>query len=622
MGLFKHSKKETSGEFTDQKWEYISLNDFKARGCGPGFAYFWLWMMLVSSIVVYGLDSFIAVNLLIFDQWSGSIKPGIDLSISKWIFTACILLSFVNLGYEAWRAMRVMKRGNVAECYLDPLAVRWESIRMGQGQGFKRFLVFAELTKSKQGAEYTALFTYFSLKAWIRVLFLSGPRQVVNAFTFKAVYESKLAVSPGNAGESFIGFFEKIGALYEEDYQQALVLTAMGWTFVLWAISLIFFIAAVLCYVFFLWHWIPRSDGGLSGYCARKVNKKLKQIVTQKVNKALAKGQHRQFQAELKAAKDGGQVAPLERMGTLPTLPNIVAAGPLPSKEDSLPQMPMLNRNETTTTLPAYSSRPASPGGIELNSMAQQRRLMPSRSATMASTATDYSYTSKASLLGSAADMGQGRPPSPTTTVPSLPAVTPPGNIFPPSNPGTPASARTFGAYAGMGHAASNSTSSARTPAAESPAPMYGRDEHMRASPGPNLYNAYNPNRGGPAPPQAQQRPGPGSRFDPYSADGRASPAPSVSTYHGGPPVAQRQQPMPMRSATGPVPPRGPFQPPQRNMTAPMDPSADYFNRPGTQQGMRPMTPQGYGRSATPQSQRGPSNGYDVESQQNRGYGY
>mgnify|MGYP002350945462 CR=1 FL=1 len=162
MGCLSHRKKETV-EFGDQKWEYVSLNDFKARGCGPGFAYGWLWFLLIISVAVYVVDSIVAVNLLIFDRWSSSIEPGIPLHISKWIFSVCILLSFVNLGFEAWRAFRVIKRGNVVQSFLDPLAVRWESIRMGNGQGWKRFLVFTELTKSKKGGEYIAVFTYFQL---------------------------------------------------------------------------------------------------------------------------------------------------------------------------------------------------------------------------------------------------------------------------------------------------------------------------------------------------------------------------------------------------------------------------------------------------------------------------
>jgi hypothetical protein len=58
-----------------------------------------------------------------------------------------------------------MKRGGVAESYLDPLALYIQSLRMGkEGRGWKRFLVFAELSKGKKGADYVALFTYYSFE--------------------------------------------------------------------------------------------------------------------------------------------------------------------------------------------------------------------------------------------------------------------------------------------------------------------------------------------------------------------------------------------------------------------------------------------------------------------------
>ena len=58
-----------------------------------------------------------------------------------------------------------MKSGVVAASYLDPLAVRVQSIRMGaNGRGWRRFLVFAALTKGRKGAEYVALFAYFSFE--------------------------------------------------------------------------------------------------------------------------------------------------------------------------------------------------------------------------------------------------------------------------------------------------------------------------------------------------------------------------------------------------------------------------------------------------------------------------
>jgi hypothetical protein len=119
----------------------------------------------VVSVAVYGVDTFTAVNLLAFDKWSGAIQPKIDIDTGKWIFSACIILSWVNVAYEHFRAMRVMKRGAVAESFLDSLAVRLQCVRWTKtGRGYKRFLVFAELTKSKKGAEYVALFTYFSFQ--------------------------------------------------------------------------------------------------------------------------------------------------------------------------------------------------------------------------------------------------------------------------------------------------------------------------------------------------------------------------------------------------------------------------------------------------------------------------
>lgn len=140
------------------------MKDFKSTSCWTPFAYGYLYLSLILSTTVYALDTFTAVNLLVFNKWSSEISPTISFTAAKWIFSVCIILSFLNLGYEHIRAQLVMRRGSVTECYLDNLAVRLESIRWGKGQGYKRFLVFASLTKSKKGAEYIALFTYFSFQ--------------------------------------------------------------------------------------------------------------------------------------------------------------------------------------------------------------------------------------------------------------------------------------------------------------------------------------------------------------------------------------------------------------------------------------------------------------------------
>lgn len=454
-----------------------------------------------------------------------------------------------------------------------------------------------------------------------------------------------------SVGGSLEKFFLKIKELAEEDYQQALVLGAMAFTFIVWLFSVIFLASAVLIYLTFLCHWIPRSDGGLTGYCERKINQALKRIVTEKVNRALAKGEASHAREELKAAKKNGGMPIFDRTATLPTLPNIMPApsvtpmqGPKSGKEDSLPEMPMLRRADTGTTLPPYTSRPSSPGGIEMNMM-NQKRPAPARTGTMGSSATGRSYASDASLLASAADMGRGRPASPVPTVPDVGS-----EYLPPPGPTTPVSQRTFGSRPGMGHMPTDSDSSMRMASTNSPGIMrpgtgqstdsFGRransgdDGYHRASPAPQPYDVYAPtDRSSPAPPNMYQRGTPAPRqYQAYNADGRSSPA--MSNRGGNPRpyypdgMGQGPQQYPGRSATGPVPPRGPgpYRPPQRNMTAPMAPrgsDGSLSGPPSTPQGMRgPPPPQAYDRPGTSQSQRGAPNGYDAGSQRNFGYDY
>ncbi|KAF4977501.1 hypothetical protein FZEAL_5979 [Fusarium zealandicum] len=546
MGCLTHRKKKIE-EIADQKWDYIILRDFKSRGCGTVFAYIYLWLMLIVSVAVYVVDIFTAVNLLAFDRWSSKIDPAISLDISKWIFSICIILSFINLAYEGIRAIRVMKRGNVAECYLDSLAVRWESVRLGS-QGWKRFLVFAELTQSNEGAQYIALFTYFNFQAWIRVIVCSGPRQVLNAFTLKSVYEAKLTTSTDNVGESIAGFFEKIKILAEEDYQQALILSGMCFTVVIWVFSALFLLAAVLFWAFFLYHWIPAADGGLSGYCERKVTKALMKIVTQTVNKAIVREEANRLRAEFKTAKRNGEKPHMERTATLPTLPNL---GSIKKKGS----MPMLSRNDTFATLPPYTSRPGTPGGMETG-LEDVKRPMPSRSGTTVSVASCSSHaTSKAG--------GYGRNASPVPEVPPL-------NYDSYSQPQSAISFQGGYSQHQADYTMTNSNQSVPGRFTESPGPIQSGNmppfpPPARAPSARPMENYSSMGSFDPAP-----TPSPASReYQAYNPNSRMGSTPSVNYYRGGP--AQRPMNPPIHSVTGPTPFRGP---PPRTMTSQMPPRA------------------------------------------------
>ncbi|KAL2755970.1 hypothetical protein ACRALDRAFT_2079244, partial [Sodiomyces alcalophilus JCM 7366] len=551
MGCCNHRRKQVEVR-PEQKWDYINLNDFKSKGCGTPFAYVYLWFMLIVSIAVYGVDTFTAVNLLAFDRWSSAIQPAIDFQISKWIFSACIIASFVNLAFEQLRAMRVMRRGNIAECYLDNIAVRLESLRFGKGQGFKRFLVFAELTKSKKGAEYIALFTYFSFQSWIRVILCSGPRQAINALTLRSVYMVKLSSDGGSdVGQEILGFFDKLRKLAMEDQRQMVILSGMLFTLVIWIFSALFLLAAVLFYVLFLWHWIPRADGGLSGYCERKVNKSLTKIVHEKVEKAFAREEQKKLKAEAEEARKNGFEPPkLSRQATLPTLPDV-------GEPDKLPEMPQLDRRPTNATLPPYTSRPGTPGSIELGAL-DRKPPMPSRRGTSATTSSN-SYAPEAPLVSNGADMGYHMPASRAGSVPPRW-----GDDYygPPARSDTSHSRQT--GRLPLHHASTFSSSSSTTlhhtmtesPVTYSAETMPSFPPPVRSSTAPALHSYSR------APP-GQGRPG-YVDSSAYPGD-RASPAPLTFSDRSGTPQALRPGPHggtgpaypphhPTRSATGPTP--------------------------------------------------------------------
>lgn len=272
-------------------------------------------------------------------------------------------------------------------------------------------------------------------------------------------------------GKSIVGFFDKIKSLATEDYQEAVILSGMCFTLVVWIFSALFLLIAVLFYVFFLFHWLPRADGGLTGYCVRKVNKRLTKIVTTKVNKALAKGQ-----AKRERADKLGEMS-FERSAAIPTIPNLGIGG----KEDSLPEMPELSRIGSNGTLPLYSSRPGTPNSFELGALRQQWPLH-SRTGTSSS-----NLSARAPLVGAAAHMGY----SANSNANGYPETD--FAAFPPQRPGTSNSQSSFGSRSGFG----------RAPPLGMPSEAYGPEGRSGPAPSVASYRTGYPSARAPSTTQA-----------------------------------------------------------------------------------------------------------------------
>jgi len=310
MGCFGGDREKGPPEHK-QKWEFINLPDFKNRSCWTPVAYIWLWLMALVAIAVYGVDTFTAVNLLVFDKWSSQVDPVIPFKYSKWIFAICILLSWALCIFEVLRAIRVIRRGGVAASYMDPIG---GSLQCMRPKGWKRFLVFAELTRSKKGTDYVAFFVYFAFQGALRVIVCEGPRQVINGLTLGSLFESKLINQAATQGEPPLEqLFLNIQALADENLQQVIILGSMLFTLVIWIFSALCLLIAGILYLVFLWHYIPQRDGRLRIYCRRKIDRRLERIVRDKVRDAIEEEnrlkEKEEKKAELKRQKTG-ELAP------------------------------------------------------------------------------------------------------------------------------------------------------------------------------------------------------------------------------------------------------------------------------------------------------------------------
>ena len=443
-----------------------------------------------------------------------------------------------------------MKRGGVAESYLDTLAVRVQCIRMGKrGRGWRRFLVFAELTKSKKGVEYVALFSYFSFKgkplllavmnirsqllAWLRVIFAEGPRQVINALTLYSFLQAKLIPTGANGASGgrspFQQFWFNFSVMFNTNQKEGIVLLGMLWVLVIWVISALNLIIACILYLLFLWHWVPSSDGSLSAYCKRKIDSRVNTIVGAKIQKAREKEETKRQLEEAKALKAGERPPPVKREPTLPLL------GDMNEKADD--SMSTLTRNTSQATLPTYSSRPPTRNGSDPPGLQRQPtlpELMGSATgAPLSRAGTQASYASNAPLTTNAGAMAFGTPSrSQTPHIPSMMG----GNERPP-----PGRSYTNGSAAGgFAYGPNSRPSTANSNRAPGPPPMNGPG---RRTPGPPNYNPMD--RRTPGPQQGRQSPYAPPPVDDY---GRRTP---------GPPPSGRSTPNPSRQQTPNPPPFG-----------------------------------------------------------------
>lgn len=376
------------------------------------------------------LDSYTAITLLVYNRWFSEIEPAIPPETAKVIFSVCILISYVLIIADWFPAQRAIRRGGVADAYMDAVALRWSCVWGGKGKedtGWRRFLVFARLTEKRGKMDYVALFTYFSFKGscvfvrptmrgtkmlinhllgWVRIVFAEGPRVVINAFTLASVVKANL-VSKGQLEplSNFSNFFKNIQLLYSQNKAQVFTLGSMTFTTVLWLFAMLQLLLACFLFILFLWRLI--GDDSLQKYCKDRIDRRVSEIVNDNHKQGLEKDMKKGGTPRAPTIPVPAAVA-LEKPSYGKPTYTVSAAQRLPTT----PYLPEIGRGRTPKPL---SRAPTS------STVASSARPSVGRSQTMKS---NDSYGSSSGLVSGQAAMGHdGRGPQQQWGPPPVPYV-------------------------------------------------------------------------------------------------------------------------------------------------------------------------------------------------------
>lgn len=279
-----------------------------------------MWLAVFGSIakdvIILGLDIFTAVTMLVSTNWTNAVYASADnhcresgncpitvkFGIAKWVFCGCIFFSFLLLGWEMYRASRVIATRDISYCFTNVMANRWVSVR-----DYNKFCLFRHIGESKKKKDSVAFFVFFSFQDWKRVLLSDGPRQSINALILYTI------------AKNFNFSFDYLPQYWDNSVITALLFWAMVTTVVLFAFGLAKILISgalylpLLCYI----------QGNLKEYVCHKVDKRLGKVMRNlqkdrmkrnaKIEQQLAMG------GKVKVANGEVVDAALLR----PTLPNI-----------------------------------------------------------------------------------------------------------------------------------------------------------------------------------------------------------------------------------------------------------------------------------------------------------
>lgn len=261
MGCCGNNKPKWKREVVpDHKFDNVNLDDFYDPSCTTKTGYLFVFVVVFISFAQCVADLYTAVSLLVIGQTT--VTPAIPTEYSKWVFFACIMVSFLLIIWDMFKAKRIIATHDISSAFTSVIANRYLSMT-----DYRYYCLFKSINANSKGIDNYAFFIFFTLKGWKRLLLAEAPRQVINIVTLEALVPEWLKIRNGS-----VSFNNE--ALGDSLVQKVLTCT-MAFSVLVFSISFILVCVAVVLYIPLFCH----IRGNLKEYCCHKVDKRITEIL-------------------------------------------------------------------------------------------------------------------------------------------------------------------------------------------------------------------------------------------------------------------------------------------------------------------------------------------------------
>ncbi|KAI9218198.1 hypothetical protein BC828DRAFT_389280 [Blastocladiella britannica] len=339
MGCLFSTAKWKREEVPDHKFDFVDLDEFASDSCTDRVGYSTVYMLTFRAVLMYMSDISTAVLIGAFETWSvagndpNSVKNNLDnteafrsftktvgkvdmtkaFTYLRWIYVASILISFALLALDARKSQRIIRSRDISFAFTDVISYRYYCIR-----SFKYWCFFKEIRKHHSFSDQVALFVFFRLKGWTRLLFAETPRHTINLlflsyqfwvtgldpvsrnWTMKRAFDTQFRPKDSNGNLA-----ANVGSQFS--------VVVMAFVAGMYLINLFSTVVAAIIYVPLL----CRMRGNLKEYVCHLIDKRIGELMRRKAAKRIHKQnlEVAMFGITKEAALRGGPAAKLPVIG-------------------------------------------------------------------------------------------------------------------------------------------------------------------------------------------------------------------------------------------------------------------------------------------------------------------